>query len=89
MRSMGTAIACPIAPADMPDAIFAHRGARSLGVLPMKRPRMCSYPIALFFQTFSHLNDIYKFDERYSDHVRTASSTRIALKQEFCMISKL
>ena len=46
IRSHGTAIACPMAPADMPAAILARSGAWSLGLSPQKKARMYSYPMA-------------------------------------------
>ena len=42
IRSHGTAMAWPMAPADMPAAILAGSGACSLGVEPQKKARMYS-----------------------------------------------
>ena len=42
MRSHGTAMACPMAPALMPAAILAGSGAWSLGAEPQKKARMYS-----------------------------------------------
>ena len=42
IRSHGTAIAWPMAPALMPAAILASSGAWSFGALPQKKARMYS-----------------------------------------------